>query len=286
MKSNIPLQWLRTFMVAAEQLSFTRAAQELSLTQAAVSKQMRSLEIRLKQPLFNRLAHGLSLTEMGGHYLVEVKAAIKALDGATEDLFGLRQKDTVRLRTNIAFARWLLVERLPDLYGQNPGLKLELSHTVWDVSHEPISGDIDIRYGLEPWPGLSAIRLTRDRLYAAGAPQLDIEKQPALINVLGYRHGWEWYAEQTRQPQILGGQQLSVDNSVIAYPMAAEGLGLVLARSSFMQNDWARIQLVDIGLPHCQSDEGYFALCTDPDRLSPMAQAVWEWLNEQQGRFD
>jgi len=281
MKSNISLQWLRTFKVAAEQQSFTRAAQVLSLTQAAVSKQMRSLEMHLKQPLFNRLAHGLSLTEMGQHYLIEVKAALNALDTATEDLFGLRQKDTVKLRTNIAFAHWLLVERLPDLYLQNPGLKLELSHSVWDVSHEPVSGDIDVRYGLEPWPGLCSIRLTRDSLYAAGATNASIENAPALINVLGYRYGWQWYAEQTQQPKILRGQQLSVDNSVIAYPMAAEGLGLVLARSSFMQNGWAKTHLVDAGLPHCKSDEGYFALCTDPDRLSPMAQAVWEWLGEQ-----
>jgi len=281
MKSNTPLHWLRTFMVAAEQQSFTRAAQVLSLTQAAVSKQMRSLEIQLKQPLFNRHAHGLSLTEMGQHYLIEVKAALEALDGATEDLFGLRQKDTVKLRTNIAFAHWILVERLPALYQQYPGLKLELSHSVWDVSHEPISGDIDIRYGLEPWPGLSAVRLTRDSLYPAGSANSSIDKAPALINVLGYRCGWQWYAEQARQPQLLSEQQLSVDNSVIAYPMAAEGLGLVLARSSFMHNDWAKSHLVDAGLPHCRSDEGYFALCADPDKLSPMAQSVWQWLISQ-----
>ena len=281
MKSNTPLQWLRTFMVAAEQQSFTRAAQVLSLTQAAVSKQMRSLEIHLKQPLFNRHAHGLSLTEMGQHYLIEVKAALKALDGATEDLFGLRQKDTVKLRTNIAFAHWVLVERLPDLYRQYPGLKLELSHTVWDVSHEPISGDIDIRYGLEPWPDLRAERLTRDILYPAVAKNINSEKSTALINVLGYRYGWQWYADQTGQHQLLSGQQLSVDNSVIAYPMAAEGLGMVLARSSFMQNSWADTNLVDAGLPRCNSDEGYFALCTDPDSLSPMAQSVWQWLIDQ-----
>ena len=279
MKSNTPLHWLRTFRVAAEQLSFTRAAQGLSLTQAAVSKQMRSLEIHLKQPLFNRHAHGLSLTEMGQHYLIEVQAALDTLDGATEDLFGLRRDDTVKLRSNIAFAHWVLVERLPDLYRQSPNLKLELSHTVWDVSHEPVSGDIDIRYGLEPWTDQCAIRLTRDCLVPVNSVLTVADDSAALINVLGYRYGWQWYAEQTGQLQLLQRQQRSVDSSIVAYGMAAQGLGLVLARSSFMQNAWVNSRLVDSGLPHCRTDEGFFALCANPERLTPMAQEVWHWLS-------
>ena len=44
-----PLTWLRAFEVSARLLSFTAAAQELHLTQAAVSKHVKSLELRLQR---------------------------------------------------------------------------------------------------------------------------------------------------------------------------------------------------------------------------------------------
>ena len=42
-----PLNWLRTFEVAARELNFTVAARELNMTQSAVSQQIRLLEDNL-----------------------------------------------------------------------------------------------------------------------------------------------------------------------------------------------------------------------------------------------
>lgn len=47
-----PLNWLRAFEAAARHLSFTHAAHELHLTQAAISKQVKLLELQLRQHLF------------------------------------------------------------------------------------------------------------------------------------------------------------------------------------------------------------------------------------------
>ena len=284
MNPHPPLHWLRTFASAARQLSFTRAASELNLTQAAVSKQMRALEQALNQPLFNRQAHGIQLTELGERYLIEVQAALAALDGATEDLFGLRQRGVLQLRVNISFAHWVLQPRLGDLYTSIPDLQMEMTHTVWDVNREPVGGDIDIRYGSGPWKGFSTIRLTRDQLYPASQPGTDLNDPTLpLINVLGYRSGWQWYAQQSQQPELLRRPQRSVDNSIIAYQMAAQGLGIVLARSSFMQHDWAQQNLQDLGLPKLQSEEGFFALSSGSVQLPAAGRQVWRWLDEQFG---
>lgn len=56
---------LRTFLLAAEKGSFTRAAEALFLTPAAVMKQMNQLETRLGLTLFIRTSQGASLTEAG-----------------------------------------------------------------------------------------------------------------------------------------------------------------------------------------------------------------------------
>jgi len=50
-------------------MSFAQAARDLNLTSTAVSHQVRSLEQHLGHALFERLARGLRLTEMGAAYL-------------------------------------------------------------------------------------------------------------------------------------------------------------------------------------------------------------------------
>ncbi|WP_261840805.1 LysR family transcriptional regulator [Aliamphritea ceti] len=281
MNPHPPLHWLRTFAYAAQHKSFTKSAQSMNLTQAAVSKQMRALEQALNQPLFNREAHGISLTELGERYLVEVQAALSTLDGATEDLFGLRQRGVLQLRVNISFAHWVLSQRLSGLYERLPDLQMEMTHTVWDVNREPVGGDIDIRYGIGPWKGFSAMRLTRDELFPATGKNIQNPQDLPLINVLGYRSGWQWYAKQTGQPELLKRQQRSVDNSIIAYQMAAQGLGIVLARSSFMEHELASASLQDLDLPRCPTEEGFFALCSSSAQLPPSGREVWRWLADQ-----
>jgi len=73
-----PLNWPRTFACAARHLSFTRAAQELNLTQAAVSQQVKSLEIKLAAPLFKRLPNSLERIEAGFAYLPAAQKAMSA----------------------------------------------------------------------------------------------------------------------------------------------------------------------------------------------------------------
>jgi LysR family glycine cleavage system transcriptional activator len=60
-----PLNALKAFEAAARSESFTRAAEELCVTQAAVSQQVKGLEVTLGLRLFNREHQRLVLTEAG-----------------------------------------------------------------------------------------------------------------------------------------------------------------------------------------------------------------------------
>jgi DNA-binding transcriptional LysR family regulator len=51
---NVELRHLRSFVVLAEELNFTRAAARLHLAQQALSAQMKQLEQRLGAQLFAR----------------------------------------------------------------------------------------------------------------------------------------------------------------------------------------------------------------------------------------
>jgi DNA-binding transcriptional LysR family regulator len=74
-----PLQNLRAFEAAARLESFTAAAGELCLTQGAVSRQIRTLEERLRVSLFDRGDRGVRLTLAGRRYYDVVADALSAL---------------------------------------------------------------------------------------------------------------------------------------------------------------------------------------------------------------
>src|SRR5512147_495892 len=76
------LSELRVFVVAAEELSFSRAAERLHLSQSAVSQNIQSLEREFGVDLFERRGRSVRLTE-GGQALLpmaqEVSSAIQRM---------------------------------------------------------------------------------------------------------------------------------------------------------------------------------------------------------------
>jgi DNA-binding transcriptional LysR family regulator len=76
------LRHLRYFVAAAEEEHFGRAAERLHVTRPAVSKLIADLESELETPLFERLAHGVKLTEAGQALLPLLKVAITDLNDA------------------------------------------------------------------------------------------------------------------------------------------------------------------------------------------------------------
>jgi DNA-binding transcriptional LysR family regulator len=76
------LRHLRYFVAAAEEEHFGRAAERLHVTRPAVSKLIADLEGELDTLLFERLAHGVKLTEAGHALLPLLQVAITDLNDA------------------------------------------------------------------------------------------------------------------------------------------------------------------------------------------------------------
>ena len=128
MKQSLPpLNWLRAFESAARHLNFTHAAEELSLTQAAVSQQVKGLEMKLGAALFKRLPRGLELSEAGQAYLPAVHEAIERLAAATDEIFGQGHRKVLTVRVNLVFfIHWLAI-RLPDFRRLHPDINLHVT---------------------------------------------------------------------------------------------------------------------------------------------------------------
>ncbi|PZQ96642.1 MAG: hypothetical protein DI533_13660 [Cereibacter sphaeroides] len=72
------IELYRTFLAIADSKSFTAAARQVGRTQSAVSQQMKRFEEALGQPLFDRLAHPVSLTEYGKSLLRPARTIVAA----------------------------------------------------------------------------------------------------------------------------------------------------------------------------------------------------------------
>ncbi|WP_144509764.1 LysR family transcriptional regulator [Bacillus sp. FJAT-22090] len=76
------IKQLITFKIAAENLNFTETAKMLNFAQSSVTAQIKSLEVELGTPLFERLGKRLILTEAGQKFQLYADKMIKLNDEA------------------------------------------------------------------------------------------------------------------------------------------------------------------------------------------------------------
>ena len=142
------LDVLKTFVVVARHLNFTRAAATLHITQGAVSRQIAGLEDRIGYPLFVRQSRGLKLTAQGEALFIPLA---QSLDGIADLIEQARlQPATLRIKCPSCAMRWML-PRVIRLQQAQPALKIELTavltHGV-DFAHEHF--DAAVVFGTPP----------------------------------------------------------------------------------------------------------------------------------------
>ena len=199
---------LRIFHAVADAGSLTHAADTLHPSQSAVSRQIRALEESLNATLFHRHARGLILTEQGELLFDATTAMAKRLDTASarirdseEEVFG-----QLRVTTTTGFGSLWMVPRLPKLYEQYPGLKIDLmlEERVLDLPMR--EADVAIRMKEPSQADLIRKRLmnVHMRLYASQA-YLDANGTPeSVADMQQYR----LICQDTSSTQVSAGAQL------------------------------------------------------------------------------
>jgi LysR family transcriptional regulator, glycine cleavage system transcriptional activator len=293
-----PLNWLRAFEASARHLSFTQAAAELNLTQAAISKQVKSLELHLRDRLFTRHARSLELTKSGEAYLPKVHDAFERLAVGTREVFGRRSDKALTVRCAVSFSVNWLAERLPDFLSVHPGKNIRIISSVWNEVLEKDLFDLDIPYGTGHWPGFNSHRLTWETITPLCMPGLVQRTAPlrtaedlrhhTLLHVLGYQEGWGIWLKAAGAASVDPGRGVQVDTSLLAFEIAAHGGGVALGRSSLAKKERASGRLVapfDLEVP---IGEAFHLLEPAEGNEHPDAQMFKSWLlsavSEQQAK--
>ena len=141
---RLSLDLLRGFRVAARHLSFTRAAQELFVTQSAISREIKTVEEQIGQPLFYRVHRALQLTRAGEELYRAADEALTRLDAVTDRLTGSGR--SLAVTTTTALASLWLAPRLHRFNRLRPEISVRVvtSNDKPDLERDQI--DIAIRF--------------------------------------------------------------------------------------------------------------------------------------------
>ncbi|HEX8012970.1 MAG TPA: transcriptional regulator GcvA [Casimicrobiaceae bacterium] len=249
-----PLNALRAFEAASRHASFTRAAEELYVSQGAISRHVAALEHWLKVQLFTRHARGIELTPKGAVFFRAVRGALDQLEHGTRQLQQKPDDKTLRLKVPPTFAiRWL-VPRLARFHALKPDIDVQLT-----TSHQPVNfnrEDVDacIHSDTQPLPDAQCRRLFGELLLPVCSPGLlergralrsprDLGRQ-VLVCSLHRPRDWPTWLSAAGVHDVDGNNGIKVENSALAYQAAIDGLGVVIAQRSFVEDDLKARRLV------------------------------------------
>ncbi len=156
---GLDLDLLRSFVIIAEERSFTRAAELVGRTQSAVSLQMQRLEASLGQPVLAREKGGhVELTEQGRYFLVKARELLSLND----EILASVKKPKSRVSIKFGIAEELAPHYLPKILEHFAQISSSVEVEVFLASSCILSpqirnGEIDLAIlesGLEPrnWP--------------------------------------------------------------------------------------------------------------------------------------
>jgi LysR family glycine cleavage system transcriptional activator len=287
-RNRLPLNALRAFEAAGRHQSFKEAADELSVSDAAISRQVRDLEVLIGARLFDREHRRVQLTEVGGRLLASISQNFDAIDAALSRLMAPPASSVVSLSVEPTFATLFLVPRLNDFAERYPDIEVQFdsSATLVDVS---VGGPrLAIRHSLriKSWPRSQSQHLMSNMvtpMTGPGAGSVRLHQPADLVGVRLLRdendEAWvRWLESAGVADPPLWGPVFS--NGAIALQGAEGGQGAALG------NRVLAAQLLAKGSLHAPfdvelSNGAYWLVAPDFRDLSSAETVFCQWLRSK-----
>jgi LysR family transcriptional regulator, nitrogen assimilation regulatory protein len=166
----VDLRQLEYFVRVAELGSFTRAAIALDVAQPALSRQVRLLEVELRQNLLTRNGRGATPTEAGKLLLEHGRGILHQVDRAREELGRVRGALAGRVAIGLppTVAKVLTVPLIREFRRQMPEATLSISEGLSVAMQDSlVQGRLDIAvlYSATPSPDIELAPLLEEDLF-------------------------------------------------------------------------------------------------------------------------
>lgn len=144
---------LQYFLVAAEELNFTKAAKRLYISQQSLSTHIANLEHELDIALFNR-TNPLTLTYAGKTLVQKARLLLDLKDETTKELADIKDFTIGRLSIGVSHTRGraLLPQILPFYREKFPNIELNLLEgNSKELDNALLHGKVDLVIGMLPF---------------------------------------------------------------------------------------------------------------------------------------
>ncbi len=255
------------------------------MTASAVSQQIRALEAHLGAPLFMRKAQRVELNQLGRAYLSPLQHALFSIKGATEGLFGSTNPQVVFVHAVLLFGHGILAGCYPKFQIAYPSIAMNLSTSVAKGDAFGEYADLRIVFGSDMIAGDESDLLMSEVLYPVAradiAAQINCPEDLArftMIDVSSHRASWPHFFQMTGVVAE-SAAPIVVDNSIVAYGMAAAGCGVALAHAPASDAMIAASSLVPcLGDFRLKGLENYYLTYPNISSLRHPAAAFRDWL--------
>ncbi|PRD45349.1 LysR family transcriptional regulator [Phyllobacterium phragmitis] len=273
------------FEAAARNASFKKAAQEMNVTPAAVSHQIKALEIDLGCSLFLRRSHGVELTEKGAFLFIAIQRGFEMISEAVTQIRDRPEKVDVTIRATTAVSSLWLTPKISAFWKIHPAITV--SQIVSDVPGMTNRCDLSIHYGNPQENSVEIRNLFQDRIVALGTPDFatehhitrveDLLKTP-LIHLSTEETDWtswtDWFLALGHP--VPTGRSFYVNNYMIALQAAQDDVGAVLGWDGLVENLMQEGRLVQL-VPESIPSPATFHLKIHP-RATSKARLFADWL--------
>jgi len=267
------LSALATFLVVAQERSFTRAAKRQGVSPSAVSHSMRSLEEQFGVRLLARTTRSVALTEAGERLLVRLKPALTEVEETIGQISGEAHRPMGRVRLLLPrFAvSSVLAPKLALLNKKYPDIVLDVTT---DNSRRDIVADgfdAGIHFGEYIEKDMIAVRVSPDhRAAIVSSPEYfrshTKPKEPRDLlqhSCVNFRHGptelYRWEFEKGKKElSVAVNGPLIVDDLELVVRAALDGIGLVFVAEHEVAPYLAEGKLVRVLQDWCQPFSGFF----------------------------
>jgi LysR family glycine cleavage system transcriptional activator len=283
-----PLNALYVFCVVAREGGFRQAAQALHLTPGAVSRQIRTLEERLGQVLFDRGTGNSATLTLAGRRLHDGVAARMADIVAALDTAGRpRRQASIVVDTSVTLAMHWLIPQLPAFRQRHPDIHVQVRTTDGPINPAaPV--DVFLRRDAAELRGLPSRVFMAERSVLAAAPAFRSARASRSLRWLagvpriGTRSRQDLWPGWTRahglDPELLA-PTLEFDNTVLAIQAALQGLGVLVVPEAFIA---AMLDSGGLKLMHAARVEtGTYSFAVGRKRASARVDAFTDWLEER-----
>ena len=183
------LKQLEYFVWDAELGSFTRASVALNIAQPALSRQVRLLEVELRQNLLIRNGRGVATTEAGRIMLEHARGVLHQVERAREELGQVRGTLVGRVALGLppSLSKVLTVPLIRAFRTLMPEASLSITEGLSVTMQESlISGRVDIvlLYNADPSPEVDSFPLLEEDLYLIRRKQGKSPPKPITLRAV------------------------------------------------------------------------------------------------------